>query len=377
MPPPTEIDALYEALETAAPEFEATAREAEIQRSAPDRLAAALRAAKVPLVKAPREVGGFEMAPAQQVDYFARLAYLNPTAGWIAFNQAGSLSLIASKLAEAGLEKLFARGAPLVAAVSNPTGRSARDGNGFRASGRWQYASGVACSDYAVLMTICEDPPAPLGVIVPVSELTFHDDWHVAALQGSGSIDVSLDDAFVPTEMTFDPFGPQQRGGPMFALGYKVFVAGENFGFSLGVAQRFLHEISEQLRHKRRVIDPGTVGARSAFQVEVARTDFVLRSARALMLEELETAMEFVAREGLQPEENRLRVEGALSWATESVVQACVRLFPFAGASALHLDNPLQRALRDLIGSGQHYVASNQQIEDWGRWLAGPEETSP
>ena len=376
MPAPAEIEALYETLEAVAPDLEATAREAELQRSAPDRLAAALRAAKVPLSKAPREVGGFEISPAQQVDYFARLTYLNPTAGWIAFNQAGALAIIASKIAEAGLEKLFASGTPLVAAVSSPTGRSARDGNGFRATGRWQYASGVACSDYAVLITICEDPPAPLGVIVPVSELTFHDDWHVAALQGSGSIDVSLDDAFVPAEMTLDPLGPHQRGGPMFTLGYKVFVAGENFGFSLGVAQRFLHEITEQLRHKRRVIDPGTVGARSAFQIEVARTDFVLRSTRALMLEELETAMEFVTRDGLQPEENRLRVEGALSWATESVVQACVRLFPFAGAGALHLDNPLQRALRDLIGSGQHYVATNQQIEDWGKWLAGPTETS-
>lgn len=372
MPDPAEAAALYAALEAVAPELEATAREAELQRSAPERLTAALRKAQVPMSKAPREIGGFELSPAQQIDYFARLAYLNPTAGWLAFNQAGALSLAASKLAESGLDKLLADGGPLMAAVSAPTGKTVRDGDGFRATGRWQYASGAAGADYALLMTLCADPPGPLGVIVPTSELTFHDDWHVAALQGSGSVDVSLEDAFVEADMTMNPFGPQLRGGPMYALGYKVFVAGENFGFSLGVARRFLDEVTAQLRNKRRMLDPGTVGERGAFQIEVGRTDLALRSARALMVEELDTAMETVEREGAQPDENRLRVEGALAWATESVVQACVRLFPYAGAGALHLDNPIQRALRDLIGSGQHYVATNQQIEDWGKSLAAP-----
>ena len=336
MPDPSEIAPLYAALEAVAAEFEATARESELLRSAPERLTAALRKAQVSMSKAPREIGGFELTPAQQIDYFARLSYLNPTAGWLAFNQAGALSLATSKLEESGLEKLLADGGPLMAAVSAPTGKTVRDGDGFRATGRWQYASGAAGADYAFLMTFCADPPGPLGVIVPTSQLTFHDDWHVAALQGSGSIDVSLEDAFVEADMTVNPFGPQLRGGPMYALGYKVFVAGENFGFSLGVAQRFLHEVTEQLRNKRRLLDPGTVGERGAFQIELGRTDFTLRSARALMVEELEAAMTLVEREGTQPEEHRLRVEGALAWATESVVQACVRLFPYAGAGALH-----------------------------------------
>ena len=88
------------------------------------------------------------------------------------------------------------------------------------------------------------------------------------------------------------------------------------------------------------------------------------------MERELERVMEVAEScEGQIPDGDRARVEGALAHATETAVQTATRLFPFAGASALHLSNPIQRAFRDLIGSGQHYAASNQQIEVWGKAL--------
>ena len=128
--------------------------------------------------------------------------------------------------------------------------------------------------------------------------------------------------------------------------------------------------------HNTEGLSTTTVGDRGAFQIELARADLTLRAYQALMERELATAME-IARsgDGSLPERDRLRVEGSLSHATESVIQAAMRLFPFAGAGALHLSSPIQRALRDLIGSGQHYVASNLQIEEWGKALLETEPT--
>lgn len=370
---PGGIDELYAALAEIAPELEATAREAETQRSAPKALVEALRRARVPMSKVPRELGGYELLPAQQVGFFARIAYLNPTAGWLAFNQSGAAGMLGAALGEAGLEQVFARDSPLLAAVSTPSGRSQRVGDGVRVTGRWSYASGVETSDWTVLMTIAEDPPALLAVVVPSSALEIHDDWHVAALQGSGSVDVSLEDHFVPEALTLDPL-VQQRGGKHYtSLGYKVYVAGENVGFSLGVAQRLVDEVAKLARGKRRMLDPGTVGDRGAFQLELGRSDLALRSAQALMESELERIVEIAnAGDGPVPERELRRVEGALSHATETLVEAGVRLFPYAGAGALHLSSPIQRTLRDLIGSGQHFVASNQQIEAWGGTLLEP-----
>ena len=371
--------ALFAGLEEIAPELEATAREAEERRSAPEALAAALRKARVPMSKVPAELGGYELSPAEQVDYFARIAYLNPTAGWLAFNQSGALGLVGAAFDDAGIEQVFTGDCPLLAAASTPSGRSrAEAGGGYRVTGRWSYVSGVAASDWAILATICEEPPGPRMVLVPSSALELHDDWHVAALQGSGSVDVSLEDHFVPEALTFNPLtSAMRRGGAQYSIGYKIYVAGENFGFSLGVAQRLVNEVAKLAAGKRRLLDAKTVGDRGALQIELGRTDLTLRAARALMMDELEHVMEVAeASDGPIPERDRIRVEGSLAHATESAVQAAIKLFPFTGASALHLSSPIQRALRDLIGSGQHYVASNQQIEDWGLALLDPEEKS-
>jgi alkylation response protein AidB-like acyl-CoA dehydrogenase len=93
--PTTPFDA-FEALDAIAPELETLAREAEELRRPPEAMAKLLRRAKVPWLKVPREVGGLEMTPSTQLDYFARFAYANPTAGWIAFNQSGAAGLAAA-----------------------------------------------------------------------------------------------------------------------------------------------------------------------------------------------------------------------------------------------------------------------------------------
>ncbi|MCS5637721.1 MAG: hypothetical protein NZ990_14470 [Myxococcota bacterium] len=362
---------IYAALDALAPEFEAETLKCENERRPSEALASLMRQAKIPLSKFPRVLGGCEIAPAEQVDFFARIAYLNPTAGWLAFNQSGVLGLIGATMPEEGIETIFSTNpCPLLAAVSAPTGRSEKVDGGYRVSGRWAYASGVTCADYAFLMTICADPPGPIGVAIPTSELELHDDWHVAALQGTGSVDVVVDDVFVSESMTVSPFLQKRGGSQYLRLGFRGYVAGENFGFTLGVGQRLVEEITRLAKTKKRVLDPHTVGERGAFQQELGRTDAALRAGRAYLMDELGRGLE-IAEEtgGPLPAPDQARIEAALSWATESAIQAGTRLFSYAGAGALHLSNPIQRAFRDLVGSGQHLVATNETLDTWGRSL--------
>jgi hypothetical protein len=63
-----------------------------------------------------------------------------------------------------------------------------------------------------------------------------------------------------------------------------------------------------------------------------------------------------------------------VGFATEAIVQAAVRLFPYAGAGSLQLSNPIQRAFRDLLGSGQHLIATNETLDHWGKSLVAEGE---
>ena len=378
MPDAPDTRPLYEALEQIAPELEALSREAEIQRRAPDAMAALLKRARLPMAKVPCVVGGYELHPAEQVDYFARIAYLNPTAGWLSFNQNGSAGLLGAALPDAGVATVFAGDSPLLAAVSAPSGRSEACDGGFRVSGRWAYASGVHIAEWIVLSTLCDEPAGIRFVVLPREAVELHDDWHVAALQGTGSIDVSADDVFVPEKLSGTPF-EQHRGGAQYVkLGYRGYVGGENVGFSLGVAQRMLKEITRLARTKKRVLDPNTVGERGAFQQELGRSDATLRAARAYVISELERAMRIAEQsDALLNEFEATRLGASIGWATESICQAATRLFPYTGAGALHLEHPIQRSFRDLLGSGQHIVATNETLDAWGRALLQPRGESP
>jgi alkylation response protein AidB-like acyl-CoA dehydrogenase len=365
------IESIYGALNEHAAEFEALAREAETERRPPEALAALMRKVRIPLSKVPHAVGGCELAPAQQIDFFARIAYLNPTAGWLAFNQSGVLGLLAANLSDEGIEQLLPPGAcPLVAAVSAPTGRSEKVDGGYTVSGRWSYASGVTCADYAFLMTICPDPPGPLGVLLRPDQFELHDDWNVAALQGTGSLDVSAENAFVPDALACSPL-VQRRGGSQYSrIGLRGYVGGENLGFSLGVAQRMVHEIARLAPSKKRVLDPTPVGDRGAFQQELGRADATLRAARAYAMDEFERAIAIAdSTEAHLSPQDTARLDASIGFATESIIQAAVRLFPYAGAGALHLSSPIQRTLRDVIGSGQHVIATNETLDAWGKAL--------
>ncbi len=368
---------LYEHLEKVAPDLEAMARQAEIDRRPSAELASLMKRARIPMSKVPRDAGGFEITPAEQVDYFARLAYLNPTAGWVAFNQSGAAGVAGAILPEAGLERVFAQDAPLFAAVSAPTGHCRKVEGGYRVTGRWGYASGIDIAEWVAALTLSDEPPGPRFVILERHQVQTQDNWHVAALKGTGSLDIVIEDEFVPDCLTASPFEQKRGGNQYFKLGLRSYVAGENLGFSLGVAQRFVHEITALARTKKRVLDPHTVGERGAFQQELGRTDAILRASRAYMMSELDWALERAESTGeaLLADE-QARVSAALSHATESLIQAATRLFPYAGAGALHLDHPIQRTYRDLIGSGQHLVASNENLDAWGRALLEADATA-
>ena len=368
---------LYEHLERVAPDLEAMARQAEIDRRPSAELASLMKRARIPMSKVPRDVGGFEITPAEQVDYFARLAYLNPTAGWVAFNQSGAAGVAGAILPEAGLERVFAQDAPLFAAVSAPTGHCRKVEGGYRVTGRWGYASGIDIAEWVAALTLSDEPPGPRFVILERHQVQTQDNWHVAALKGTGSLDIVVEDEFVPDCLTASPFEQKRGGNQYFKLGLRSYVAGENLGFSLGVAQRFVHEITALARTKKRVLDPQTVGERGAFQQELGRTDAILRASRAYMMSELDWALERAESTGeALSAVDQARVSAALAQTTEALIQAATRLFPYAGAGALHLDHPIQRTYRDLIGSGQHLVASNENLDAWGRVLLEAEATA-
>lgn len=364
------IEQLVDEISALHSQFDATAAESEELGDAPQALVDLMRQIRVPMIKAPLEVGGDRLLLADQCRYFTALSYSNPTAAWTGFNHAGAAAAAGSRLSDEGIDLLFGSDpSPFLAAVAIPTGTFTRVDGGVLMNGTWNYASGVRHADWAMLTAIeaVEQPTVTLAVI-RTADATVHGDWNVMALKGTGSVSITAKDVFVPTALTVDPMGPPKRGGAIYGLNYPIFVAGENLGFTFGVCNRFIDELVVYARGKSRGFD-GRLADRGAFQYELGKSSQQLQAVQAHALATLATVDDAMENDKEFTARGEAAVAAMTAYCTETAVSAVSRLMSFAGAGALFNSSPLQRCFRDAQGSAQHLVASNQSLDRYGAVL--------
>ena len=364
------IEQLVDEISALHSQFDATAAESEELGDAPQALVDLMRQIRVPMIKAPLEVGGDRLLLADQCRYFTALSYSNPTAAWTGFNHAGAAAAAGSRLSDEGIDLLFGSDpSPFLAAVAIPTGTFTRVDGGVLMNGTWNYASGVRHADWAMLTAIeaVEQPTVTLAVI-RTADATVHGDWNVMALKGTGSVSITAKDVFVPTALTVDPMEPPKRGGAIYGLNYPIFVAGENLGFTFGVCNRFIDELVVYARGKSRGFD-GRLADRGAFQYELGKSSQQLQAVQAHALATLATVDDAMENDKEFTARGEAAVAAMTAYCTETAVSAISRLMSFAGAGALFNSSPLQRCFRDAQGSAQHLVASNQSLDRYGAVL--------
>jgi indole-3-acetate monooxygenase len=357
------------------------ADEAERERRYPERGWRALHESGLFRLKAPRALGGFEADPVTQIDVIERLAYIDTTAGWTQFVGSGTLCLPAAWLPDEGIEDFLVDGRlPRTAGGIAANGTAVRVDGGYRLTGRWPFGSGSYHAEWLSGQAIVADtdPVQALGFAFPVEEATLHDTWHVNALKGTGSVDIEVEDLFIPDKHVFDSFGPAPRGGPVYRIALPGLVANEHGAFVLGAARRALDEMTELAKTKTRgFVVPQGVAARAKFQWDLGRADVALRAARAGLVEVNEEAWQAALSDRPIDAELQTRMRAAAVYATEISLEVARAMFRYAGARSLYVGNVIDRCLRDITAASQHGMVNEVAYEAHGQALLGMEGVAP
>lgn len=153
----------------------------------------------------PRRYGGYEMSPEVFGQVLVLLAQADPSLGF-AYGVIAVHSYHMGFYDERAAQDVWGEDdAVLIGSPYAPSGVARRVEGGYRLSGRWSFSSGCENCQWHFLGGMVEGEGEDGTVLerlkaflVPRADARIVDNWHVVGLQGSGSKDIVVEDAFVP-----------------------------------------------------------------------------------------------------------------------------------------------------------------------------------
>ncbi|MEU4519796.1 acyl-CoA dehydrogenase family protein [Amycolatopsis sp. NPDC024027] len=358
-----------------APELSARAVEAEQLRTLPRDLVERAREAGLFRLATPRGLGGQELPPATIVETVEELSRADGSAGWTITIGNGSAFLAWLDPAVAA-DLVAGSPDPIGGGVFAPMGRLTPDGAGkFALAGRWGFCSGSPHTDLFFNGAFAGGDPRDWRLAaVPAAAVRVVENWDVSGLRGTGSHDVEID-TVVPGELTISPFtNPARHDGPLWRFPFFTVIGTMLAGVPLGIARRALDEFTAFAPAKFRPPGPGPIAEDGDVQLVLTRAEGRLRSARAFVFEALGELWD-TACAGDVPD---VRERGQFLLATQQAMRASLSAVNlasgYAGAGALHSDQPMQRCFRDLHAAAQHIYFSAAASKRYAKLRFGIEQ---
>ena len=312
---------------------------------------------------------------------FETLARADASVGWTVMI-GGCCWVDLMGLPRATFDALFAaRPRVLTAGVFNPSASISREGDGYRVTGRWSFASGCQHADW--LFGNCVEgmvdgrPQLRMAVFSP-DQTVIEDTWTVSGLSGTGSHHFRVEGQFVPRERTLDPLaGVSCIDDTIARVPVPALLCLAIASVAVGIAQGALDDIVAVAVAKTPLLAPSKLAANAHFQFQLARADTELRAARALLYESAESTWAMAAAGSALTLEQRARVRAAAVWATDVAAQVVTSAYRAGGGGSVYAESSLQRRLRDINAVTQHFLVRPDTLTTAGAILAGQEVSVP
>ena len=316
----------------------------------------------------PRRVGGSELDYVALVDCADALGQGDASVAWNFANLASHHWMLGMFAPEAQ-STVWGNDPDTLIASSFvfPAGRARKVDGGYVLNGHWPFSSGVEACDWNMLASIVASDDEADGVeyrllLLNRRDYSINDTWNATGLQGTGSNDVRVTDAFVPEHMTVPV--RELTGGPtpgsvvnpnaLYALPVFSLFPYVLSGVGLGNAQACLDDYVEIARHRASTYNRAKIGDLQSTQIKIAEASAKIDAARLIMRTNCIEVLTQV-RQGHTPSiaaKTKLRRDGAFSvnLCTDSVSL----LFTASGARSLFTSGALQRQFRDAHAVNSH-----------------------
>jgi 3-hydroxy-9,10-secoandrosta-1,3,5(10)-triene-9,17-dione monooxygenase len=342
----------------------------------PDETGKALKECGVVRLLQPADFGGYEADPRDFLAAVMDVGSWCPSAGWVS----GVVGVHPWELAfnDRRLQEEVWGEDPdtWVASPYAPSGTATRTDGGYVLNGRWKFSSGTDLCDWIVLgaKVLGEDagPIAMLHVMLPRGDYEIvHDSWDVMGLEGTGSKDIVVTDAFIPTYRTLDlatvitgtAAAAAGRTQPLYQLPWTVMFPCAVSSALVGIAEGVLKEGIEY--QKGRVSQLGVAQVSDSYsRAIIGEAAADIRSARTQLLfnmgelyEALAAGHDVTLQQRVACRRDQVRAAWRAAKAADDVYAVC-------GGNSIRRDTPVQRFWRGMHAGLHHGIFTAGGVYD-------------
>ncbi len=336
------------------------ARKTEQLRRVPDETISDLQAAGLFKVLQPACYGGYEADLATYFDIVSTLSAADGSVGWVysvLLVQTWTLTLMHPRASD---EVWGSDPSTLMSSASAPrSGYIEKVADGYRIDGRFGFSSGCHHASWVFVLGVPRNAPEEglTSFLVPESDYEIVDNWNVMGLCGTGSCDVVVD-ATVPIHRvrSISTPGSDISDAPIYKVPFMTIFPHAATVPLVGIAQGALDDYLT-LQKDRITLLGSTAASQPSTQIRVAESAADLDAARLSLSRNFEEMSDAAIAGGHYTAELLARMDRDQVLATRRAVAAVDRVFANAGAGALSLDNPIQRAWRDVHAGAAHFAA--------------------
>lgn len=319
----------------------------------------------------PREYGGLGLGATDLFEAANALGYFCPAAAWVTVISNGSAMLL-SRFPATAQERVYdGRGPqPLASVFVSPGGDAVREGDGFRISGRWPFASNILHSDWAIVVVPARDTadaePYTGYALLHRSQFRVEDTWHTIGMRGTGSNTIHSKDQWIPNDQLVTAEAllgsePEHRSdaNAVQRLPPTSTMATTVVAPALGAARAALAYVRDKSATRSITYSNfASQSASGAFVHALGEAAAIIDTADLHLRRSAEAIDQAVCRRTPYPTVERGRTRSDASRAAHQCIEALTQLTTLHGTASFAEASPLGRLWRDVNTGARHALVS-------------------
>lgn len=319
----------------------------------------------------PKAFGGDEKSPLDFLLAIEAISEADGSAGWVA--SFGVCESYLGGLPMTVLEEIWACPDDIFAGAMFPVQATTLVDGGYLLNGRWKWASGCMSAQRVGVGIMPDTKNAlPSMAVIDAHQAEIDlESWNVHGMSGSGSFDLLVKDVIVPAEHCFVRGGKLNPDGPFFRYPTITIATQVLAVTALGVARAAINTVLDSAKERSSATGAPNIGDRSYVQIEMAKAEARIRSARLFFYESIESAWHILEGGDNLDRHSVSMMRLSSTHLSRECAAATRSAYQVSGMEAAYYENHLSRCFRDAHMPTQHAFMGEITYQNAGAIMFG------